>query len=95
MLKGRLKNLREMKKLSQSMVAEALGVSRQVYNNYELGKREPDNKIIMSMTNYFNVTTDYLLGNSDAFMPVYLEEKEPDNNIKKSIRRDNAKPYFC
>jgi len=65
MLSSRLKSLRNSEGLSQQNIATLIGVSRQVYNNYELGKREPDYDTIMRFSEYYNVTTDYLLGKSD------------------------------
>ena len=65
MISRRFNYLRTQKKLSQQSVAIALGVSRQVYNNYELGKREPDYATLIKLADYFDVTTDYLLKGED------------------------------
>ena len=62
----RLKALRQKKDIMQKDVALALNISRQVYNNYELGKREPDFETISRLADFFEVTTDYLLGKSDV-----------------------------
>ena len=62
----RLKLLRKEAQLSQQMMADALGVSRQAYSNYEAGNREPSYETALQLANYFNVTTDYLLGNEEA-----------------------------
>lgn len=58
----RLKNLRQKMGLSQTDVARALGVSRQSYNFYENGKRDPDTEMLKNIADYFNVSVDYLLG---------------------------------
>jgi len=65
MLKEKLRSLRERMGVSQQDVATALGVSRQVYNNYELGKREPDFDMAMRLAGYFQCSVDYMIGNSD------------------------------
>jgi transcriptional regulator with XRE-family HTH domain len=52
--------------LTQQSAAADLGLSRQAYNNYELGKREPDYETIKRIAGYFSVTADYLLGEPDA-----------------------------
>ena len=62
MLKDLLKDLREKRGLMQKDVANELKISRQVYNNYELGKREPDYDMLARIADYYEVTTDYLLG---------------------------------
>lgn len=65
----RLSELRKSKKLTQSDVAFKLGVSRQAYANYEKGSREPDFKTLERMAEYFNVSTDYLLGREQEMFP--------------------------
>ena len=65
MLSKRLKELREAKGKSQEELSLFLGIARPTYTNYELGKREPDNEMLQKIANYFNVSTDYLLGRTD------------------------------
>ena len=61
----KLIELRKEKKLTQSDLAEVLGISRQAYSNYEAGKRQPDNETMLKLAEYFNVSVDYLLGRDD------------------------------
>lgn len=61
----RLKNLRNSKNASQSDVATAIGISRTAYVKYETGASRPVRKL-NELAKYFNVTTDYLLGNDNA-----------------------------
>ncbi|CAK7069518.1 helix-turn-helix transcriptional regulator [Tissierella sp.] len=60
-----LRRLREEKGLSQKDLADYLKISRQAYNHYESGKREPSYETLKSLSNYFEVSTDYLLGRTD------------------------------
>lgn len=69
MFSQRLKYLRKEKKLTQNDMAELLGITRQGYAKYESGSGEPDIKAIDKLANFFNVTTDYLLGRSDIKNP--------------------------
>lgn len=62
---SRLITLREDRKLSQTEVARAIGMSRSGFSMYELGEREPDMDTVRKLADYFNVTTDYLLGRTD------------------------------
>lgn len=57
-----LKELRNKRNVSQAQVAEALGISLRAYQNYEYGQREPNIDMINKLADYFNVTTDRLLG---------------------------------
>ena len=80
-----LKSLRVSKKLTQSDVAKYLGVSRQCYNNYELGHREPDTKTLKQLATLFNTTVDFLIGHTDNQTEIihfsdYEELKSLDEN---------------
>ncbi|QOR36272.1 helix-turn-helix transcriptional regulator [Clostridium sp. 'deep sea'] len=57
----RLRELRMSIKLSQKEVANILGISRQAYNRYELGKRNPDNTMLIKLATFYDVSIDYLL----------------------------------
>lgn len=57
-----LKKSRESMHLTQSQVAAKLGITSVAYQNYEYGKREPNNDLLCKLAELFHVTTDYLLG---------------------------------
>ncbi|HHX87624.1 MAG TPA: helix-turn-helix transcriptional regulator, partial [Firmicutes bacterium] len=61
--------------LKQIDVANMLGVSRTTYTQYETEKSEPDLATVAKLAEFFNTTTDYLLGNSNNPHP-------PDPDIK-------------
>lgn len=71
----RLKTLRLEKKLSQAKLAQALGLSANTISQYENGKRFPDQKGIITICRYFNISADYLFGLSD--------QKRQTNDILK------------
>jgi repressor LexA len=52
--------------LTQDRVANALGISRARYSHYETGRSEPDTDTLKKMADFFNASTDYLLGISDS-----------------------------
>lgn len=60
-----LKKLRDDKGLSQAAVARELGISRQTYNNYELGKREADYETLLKLAEFFDTTVDNLISGRD------------------------------
>lgn len=66
MFTKKIKNLRQNKGLTQAEMAEKIDVARTTYAMYEQGKREPDFEILEKIADYFNVSTDYLLGRTDA-----------------------------
>ena len=57
----RIQNLRKIKGISQEQLAEAIGVSRQAVSKWESEQSTPDLDKIVLMSNFFDVTTDYLL----------------------------------
>ena len=64
--------LRKEKGLTQKDVADHLGISRQAYANYECGNREPDIGTLKMLSEYFGVSIDFILSNSE-----YLKEEKP------------------
>lgn len=65
----RLQKLRKNMGLTQKETAKKLNLGYQGYNHYETGKREPDNDTLRKIAEFFNVTTDYLLGQTDCEKP--------------------------
>ena len=60
-----LKDLRKERGLSQVQVATALNISRQVYANYENEINQPDCKMLISLSKFFGVSVDEILGRDD------------------------------
>ena len=69
----RLKDLRKQKKVGQKEVAELLGVSLRSYQFYESGEYDPSLPNLVALADYFQVSTDYLLGRSDE--PGYEKDR--------------------
>ncbi len=61
----RLKDLREDHDLKQKDIAELLDISQQYYSEYELGKRSIPIEILITLSKYYKVSTDYILELSD------------------------------
>jgi transcriptional regulator with XRE-family HTH domain len=61
----RLKQLRIEHKITQKSIANHLDIREQAYQKYEYGMREPNHAITIKLADYFNVSTDYLLGRTD------------------------------
>ncbi len=58
----RLKTLRLKNKLTQSQLAQKLGLTKSVISAYETGIRLPSYDILICIAQIFKVSTDYLLG---------------------------------
>ena len=61
----RLRELRDLRGLTQSDVSTQIGIAQNTYSQYETGKREPDMATLVKLADFFGVSTDYLLGKDD------------------------------
>lgn len=65
--KDRLKELRIEKNISRKQLANFLFVSERLISYWENGKRECDFDTLICLSKYFDVSIDYLLGNTDEY----------------------------
>lgn len=71
------KALRKEKGLSQVQLAEALKVSKACISMIEIGKNEPTANTLLKYADFFQCTTDYLLGREDDFGNVVVQTEKP------------------
>ena len=76
----RISELRKQAGMSQFQLAKVLDIATSTLGMYETGKREPSLKVMNRIANYFNVTTDYLLGRP---------EKKDDDTKTADIEDDD------
>lgn len=69
MLKTRLKELRKEARMNQQEVADAVNVNQRVISHWENGRNMPDLVKLNILADFFNVSTDYLLGRTDDRTP--------------------------
>ena len=100
---NRIRELRKNKSLSQEQLADKLGVTKQAISQLERGTRKPSMAMLESLCDFFNVSSDYLLGKEDVTirivdkngirkldaMEIYHQNPEIDH-IVKSIRDNPA-----
>ncbi|MBQ9912640.1 MAG: helix-turn-helix transcriptional regulator [Clostridia bacterium] len=60
-----LKEIRKKRNLNQQKVAMDLNISREALSHYENGKREPSLDMLNKMSDYFNVSIDYLINGKE------------------------------
>ena len=61
----RLRELREDRDYKQREIAAYLNCSQQVYSNYELGQRDIPTELLIKLANFYHVSIDYLLCQTD------------------------------
>ncbi len=71
----KLRELRENNDLYQKDLAKLLNVSQQYYSEYEIGNRTITLDLLMILADFYNTSTDYILGRTN--------DKEPYPKIKK------------
>ena len=72
----RLKQLREDAGYSQYSFAAAFGTKQSTVGGWESGAREPKIETLIKLANFFNVSTDYLLGKDNNVPTISIPKKE-------------------
>lgn len=62
----KLKSLRAEKRLTQKQLADRIGLAVSAVSSYESGTRYPSYDVLVKLARIFHVTTDYLVGMTDA-----------------------------
>lgn len=90
---NRIKDLREDMNLRQIDVAQKTGIDQRTLSNYETGKTNPDSYAIIKLSEFFNVSCDYLLGVTDLkFSGIYGARAEIEmirkhlDNLEKQLK---------
>lgn len=86
MFKDKIKELREKKKLTKKEIAKIIDVSERAYITYEYGQREPSMDTIIKLADFYEVTTDYLLGRETKKEPDVLTKLTKEYNLTETER---------
>ncbi|WP_438832182.1 helix-turn-helix domain-containing protein [Streptococcus pluranimalium] len=92
MFPKRLKSLRKEAKLTQKDIAEKFGFSQPAYQQWESGKKKPSAETLDKFASFFNVSTDYLLGNTDQKNAFDIDEEALEASLRKSIGYNGQPP---
>lgn len=75
-MKNRLKELRKALNLTQQKFADKLGVKQNTIAQYEMGRNDPSDAVIISICREFNVSENWLRnGEGEMFIPMTLDEE--------------------
>ncbi len=61
----RIRDLREDRDLTQKQIAQMLGMSQTGYSKYETGENDIPTAVLIKLADFYQTTTDYLLGRTD------------------------------
>ena len=82
----RFKEIREQNSMTQKECADNFDVTLRAWQSYEQGISEPKYYLLCKIADYFNVTTDYLLGRN-APPPVTLEKLLADKKDMSEMEK--------
>ncbi len=80
-----MKIYRQLKGLTQTAVAQRVGITRQTYNNYELGKRQADYETLLKIAEVLDTSVDQIITKDN---PDFSSETKPaitDDDIKFAL----------
>ena len=77
--------LRENKGITQEELGKKLNLSKANVSKYELSKLEPNIETLSLIADYFEVSTDYLLGKSEIMNKTDLNEKNERSKQTEDI----------
>ena len=87
---NRLKKLRRSHGLKQSELAEVVRVKQNTISNWEKEVTEIDKKSLFLLTDYFGVTTDYLLGKTNIPTATNLNPHNGSTVLPGASKRSGA-----
>jgi len=90
--KERLKELRKESGLNQADVAAKLNIRRETYTKYETGAIQPPSDMILAISNFFEVSADWLLNNTNEKTQLTEQKKSLDKTL--SDIENNVKIIF-
>ncbi|WP_315270305.1 helix-turn-helix transcriptional regulator [Oribacterium sinus] len=75
-MKDRLKKLRKTLNLTQQKFADKLGVKQNTIAQYEMGRNDPSDAVIISICREFGVSEEWIrTGKGDMFIPMTRDEE--------------------
>jgi transcriptional regulator with XRE-family HTH domain len=80
-----IKQLRKERDITQADLAKAVGVTTSSIGMYETGVRNPSYDVIVKLAKYFNVSTDFLLGNTVNDIEELPDFEEEDTSELKIL----------
>lgn len=92
--KDMLKYLRARENLSQSELANKLGVAKSTISMYEVGKREPDFETLEEIADLFNVDMNFLLGKDGSENDHYYLNDETRQIAQEIFEKPGLRSLF-
>lgn len=95
----RLRILRYYSGMTQNEVAQKIGINARTLGYYEKEDRRPSPEMLIKLANFYNVTTDYILGRSnnlyDNFVITNLRTAKKNMIVKILSNIKSGRPLFA
>ncbi|MBP3972713.1 helix-turn-helix transcriptional regulator [Bacillus sp. WL1] len=95
---NRIRDLRKQKGITQKELAQSLKLSESTIGMYERNERQPDYNTLIRIADYFNVSTDFLLGRDsnvkDDRNNIELDQWLNDIKFAPSQKREELKRFW-
>ena len=88
----KIKELRKSLNLSQTELANKIGVSQRSISDFENGNRSPDARILIKLADFFQVSTDVLIGRN--FKSINFS-KLSDSHYELISKLSNLTEFEC
>lgn len=92
---GKIKELRLEKELLQKELAQKIHIAANTLSQFESEKANPSYEVLIALADFFEVSTDYLLGREDDFGNVSIQSTAPaltsdEQRLINTFRKLNA-----
>ncbi|EOO12773.1 helix-turn-helix domain-containing protein [Bacillus cereus] len=93
-----IRDLRKQKGITQKELAQSLQLSESTIGMYERNERQPDYNTLIRIADYFNVSTDFLLGRdfnvTEDGNKIELDQWLKDIKFAPSQKREELKRFW-
>ena len=87
MFQQRLNELLKINNMFKSDLGKNIGYTPQAVSKWCRGENEPDFKTLVMIANFFNVSTDYLLGNDSKTTKDFSIKNIEQESLKKALQK--------
>ena len=88
------RDLRQERGLTQIELANILNVDQTTVSKWELGKALPETNMLIKLSEFYDVSSDYLLGRSAYYYPDKINYTPPSENLSLTMQEQNLLQDF-
>lgn len=90
----KIKELRLSKKLTQKDLAKILNVTPQAISKWERNESNPDIQMLVTLSKYFNISVDDILGNkNENFFGSFISKIKGNKKMEKVTKKNQSEDF--